>query len=190
MQVRHGPVRDFIRFRVRADPFVYVLFPQHQRHPVMDEGDLFTGRPGEHHKVGKTVFKTVQPAEPGDAVALRLNQVLLSGFFLAIGAEKVLTDSALRRGDGPCGSRLRGCGLCPAEVPQAPLCRETLRLPQMKKRSGGLCSVVTARPPLSICEAGYTDLFYRNTSVPASSASVSKAEQTTISARSAAATTN
>ena len=97
----------------------------------MDEGDLFTGRPGEHHKVGKTVFKTVQPAEPGDVVALRLNQVLVPGFLPAVRPEEVFTDSALRRGDGPRGPRLCGRGLYPAKAPQAPLCREALRLSQV-----------------------------------------------------------
>ena len=131
MQIRHGPVRDFIRFRVRADPFVHVIFAQHQGHPVVDEGDLLAGRPGEHHKVRESVFEAVQPAEPGDVVALRLNQVLVSGFFPAVRPEKVLTDFALRRGDGSRGPRLRGRGLCPAEAPQAPLCREALRLSQV-----------------------------------------------------------
>ena len=90
MQVRHGPVRDFIRFRVRADPFVHVLFPQHQRHPVVDEGDLLAGRPGEHDEVRETVFKTVQSAEPGDMVSLRLDQVFVSGFLPAVRPEEVL----------------------------------------------------------------------------------------------------
>ena len=97
----------------------------------MDEGDLFTGRPGEHDEVGETVFKTVQPAEPGDAVALRLNQVLVPGFLPAVRPEEVFTDSALRRGDGPRGPRLCGRGLYPAEAPQAPLRREALRLSQV-----------------------------------------------------------
>ena len=131
MQIRHGPVRDFIRFRVRADPFVHVIFAQHQGHPVVDEGDLLAGRPGEHHKVRESVFEAVQPAEPGDVVALRLNQVLVPGFLPAVRPEEVFTDSALRRGDGPRGPRLCGRGLYPAKAPQAPLCREALRLSQV-----------------------------------------------------------
>ena len=79
----------------------------------------------------ESVFEAVQPAEPGDVVALRLNQVLVSGFFPAVRPEKVLTDFALRRGDGSRGPRLRGRGLCPAKAPQAPLRREALRLSQV-----------------------------------------------------------
>ena len=90
MQICYGTVSNLFRTGIGADPLIDILLPNHQGHPVMNKRDLFTRRSGKNHKLGEPFLKPVQTAEPGNTVALGLDQVFVSGFLLPVWPEVVL----------------------------------------------------------------------------------------------------
>ena len=90
MQVSHSTISNLFGTGIGADPLIDILFPNHQRHPVMDKRDLFTWHSGKNHKMGEPLLKPVQTTEPCNTVTLWLNQVFISGFLLPIWPEVVL----------------------------------------------------------------------------------------------------
>ena len=56
----------------------------------MDESDLLGRRTCENHEMRKPFFKPIEPAEPGVAVTLGLDQIFVSCLFLSVGPEVVL----------------------------------------------------------------------------------------------------
>ena len=72
-----------MRIPFRIDPAFRFRLRQDERHPVMDEGDGFAGLTRKNNEMGKVVFQTVKPAQPGELAAFGHDGVFIPGFGLA-----------------------------------------------------------------------------------------------------------